>query len=194
MPDWKPIVGLSFNAADFDEYCKSRSWTNWRPAFIVLHNTGVPSLAQRPNGLTAQHIQSLVGFYRDTQHWRAGPHLFVDDHQIWVFTPLTTQGTHSPSWNSISLGIEMLGDYGAESFSTGRGLLVRRNAVSAMASLSRVLGLDPKGMKLHKEDPKTTHDCPGKNVKKADMIAEVQAAMAQLHGADHNPAVGHPDV
>jgi hypothetical protein len=185
MPNWKPIVGLSFNADQFDTYCHSLQWTAWRPSFVVLHNTAIPSLEQRPNGFTLKHIQGLEVFYRDEQKWSAGPHLFIDDRKIWVFTPLTMSGVHSPSWNKLALGIEMLGNYAVESFKTDRGLAVRKNAVAAMASLCAILGLDPVTIRLHKEDPKTTHDCPGKNVKKAEVIAEVQALIAERHGGDH---------
>jgi len=161
----------------------------WRPSFIALHNTASPSLAQRPNGLTKQHIKNLEAFYRDKQGWKAGPHLFVDDRQIWVFTPLTVSGVHSPSWNKIALGIEMLGNYETEAFDSGRGLKVRKNAVAAMATLSAILGLDPNGMRLHREDPATTHACPGKNVRKLEVIQEVTELMAQRHDGEHD--VGH---
>lgn len=189
---WKPIVGRSYNADGFEAYCQSLKWTSWRPSFITLHNTGVPNLAQRPGGFTRRHMDNLTAYYRDVQKWSSGPHLFIDDHQIWVFTPLTTPGTHSPSWNRTALGIEMLGDYDKDSFDSGRGLAVRRNAVSAMATLCEVLGLDPGTMKLHKEDKKTNHDCPGKKVSKAKVIAEVRAALA-AHAGDHSPSAPHPD-
>ncbi len=116
MAGWKGIVGESFSAKDFDSYCHTLQWTAWRPSFIALHNTASPSLAQRPKGLTKQHIKNLKSFYRDEQGWKAGPHLFVDDKQIWVFTPLTVSGVHSPSWNKTALGLEMLGDYDSEIF------------------------------------------------------------------------------
>jgi len=182
MQTWKGIIGKSFTPEEFDKYCHTLSWVQWRPSFIVLHNTGVPSLAQRPNGLTIEHIHSLVSYYRDSQKWKAGPHLFVDDKQIWVFTPLTLSGTHSPSWNKLALGVEMLGDFSKELFTEGRGAKVRDNAVAAIASLSAVLGIDPTTMKLHKEDPKTTHDCPGKNVIKKDFIKAVIETMSVRHG------------
>jgi hypothetical protein len=188
MANWKGIVGQSFTTDGFDSYCHALSWTQWRPSFIVLHNTASPSLKQRPNGLTKQHILNLEAFYRDEQKWSAGPHLFVDDKQIWVFTPLTVSGVHSPSFNKIALGIEMLGDYASEAFTSGRGGAVRKNVVAAMATLSAVLGLDPATMKLHKEDKATTHDCPGKNVVKADVIKSVQDLMAERHPGDHAPA------
>lgn len=183
---WKPIVALSFTAETFDSYCHGLVWGAWRPSFIVLHNTGSPTLAQRPSGLTLQHIKNLEAYYRDEKKWSAGPHLFIDDKQIWVFTPLTMSGVHSPSWNKLAFGIEMLGDYSKESFSTTRGLAVRKNAVAAMATLSAVLGLDPSSMKLHKEDKLTKHDCPGKNVDKQQVITEVQSLIVKRHNGDHN--------
>ena len=187
MPNtnWKQIVGLSFNAAQFDAYCHSLQWNAWRPSFITLHNTASPTLAQRPSGLTKTHIDNLVSFYRDTQKWSAGPHLFIDDKQIWVFTPLTMSGVHSPCFNKLALGFEMLGDYEKENFKTGRGLAVRKNAVAAIATVSAVLGLDPTTLRLHKEDTCTNHACPGKNVIKAEIIAEVQALIVARHGGGH---------
>jgi len=184
MADWKGIVGKNFSPADFVAYCHGLQWNAWRPSFIVLHNTGAPSLAERPDGLTRQHISTLEAFYRDTQKWSAGPHLFVDDRQIWVFTPLTTSGVHSPSWNKIALGIEMLGNFEVEAFDSGRGLAVRQNAIAAIATLSGILGLDPEAMKLHREDPLTTHACPGKNVRKLEVIQDVQDAIV-TEGGEH---------
>lgn len=183
---WKGIVDRSFDRVDFKTYCQGLQWSTWRPSFIVLHNTAVPSLAQRPNGLLQANILALQEYYRDQMKWSAGPHLFVDDRQIWVFTPLTVPGVHSPSWNQVSLGLEMLGDYAAESFTTGRGLAVQENAISAMATLCEVIGLQATTMRLHREDPKTTHFCPGKTVDKAAVIQAVQAAIDADHGGEHD--------
>jgi len=185
MPGWKGIIGKSYSTAEFDGYCHSLQWTAWRPSFIVLHNTASPSLAQRPEGLSAKHIKNLESFYRDKQKWKAGPHLFIDDKQIWVFTPLVVSGTHSPSWNKVALGVEMLGDYESEPFDTGRGLKVRKNTVAALATLSAILGLDPTTMKLHREDPLTTHACPGSKVRKLEIIQAVQDLLIARHAGEH---------
>lgn len=185
LPDWKGIIAKSFSPADFDSYCHELQWTAWRPSFIVLHNTASPSLAQRPKGLTEKHIRNLEGFYRDTQKWKAGPHLFIDDRQIWVFTPLTVSGTHSPSWNKVALGIEMLGDYEREAFDQGRGADARQNTICAIATLSAILGLEPTTMKVHREDPLTTHACPGKNVRKLEVIQAVQDLIIERHAGEH---------
>ena len=55
------------------------------------------------------------------------------------------------------------------------------NTVFALATLHTALSLDPEELRFHKEDKKTTHDCPGANVDKDDMIARIEAAM----GGDH---------
>ena len=185
MSHWKGIIGSNFTPDSFDQYCHSLQWSAWRPSFIVLHNTAIPSLAQRPNGFTKQHILNLQEYYKSLS-WSAGPHLFIDNLQIWVFTPLTVSGVHSPSWNKLALGIEMLGHYEQEAFHIGRGLAVRKNAVAAMATLSAVLGLDPQTMRLHREDPLTTHACPGKNVKKLEIIQEVQIELLKRHSGEHD--------
>jgi hypothetical protein len=185
MPDWKGIVGNEYSADDFDSYAHALHWTAWRPSFVVLHNTAVPTLAQRPNGFTKQHILNLEKYYRDEMHWKAGPHLFIDDKQIWVFTPLTVSGTHSPSYNKVALGVEMLGDYDKDDFDSGRGLKVQKNAVAAIATLSAILGIEPETMKLHKEDPLTTHACPGKHVVKNKFIQNVKDLIDQRHGGEH---------
>lgn len=186
MPTWKGIIGKSFTPAEFDAYCHTLQWTAWRPSFMVLHNTYMPTLAMRPDGLTKQHILNLENYFKG-QGWSAGPHLFIDDKQIWVFTPLTLSGVHSPSWNKQAIGIEMLGDFEKEAFTSGRGLAVRNNTAAAIATLSAVLGIDPDTMKLHKEDKKTTHKtCPGKNVVKADVIKTVKDLMATRHPGDHS--------
>ena len=184
-PNWKGIVGAAFSPDAFDKYCHSLQWLAWRPSFVALHNTAVPSLAQRPKGFTPQHMLNLVTYYRDTRKWKAGPHLFIDDKQIWVFTPLTVSGVHSPCFNKVALGVEMLGDYETESFDSGRGLLVRQNAVAALASLHAVLGIDPITLRLHKEDTCTDHNCPGKHVVKADVIKDIQVLLKERHGGDH---------
>ena len=74
MPQWKPIIGMGFDTISFDIYCKALTWTAWRPSFIVVHNTAIPNLSQRPQGFTRQHMQNLVAYYRDQKGWSAGPH------------------------------------------------------------------------------------------------------------------------
>lgn len=183
---WKGIVGKGFKPQDFEAYVGSLMFSAWRPQFVVLHNTAAPTLAQWHSISGEQRMRNLSDFYQNVQKWSAGPHLFVADDLIWAFTPLIVPGVHSPSWNSIAWGVEMVGDYNAEPFSDA----VRDNVVSALTTLHAALGLDPASLKLHKEDPKTTHDCPGRNVSKADIIQRVQDALAVRAQGEHSLAAG----
>lgn len=171
---WKGIVGLQFDAAGFAEYASHLTLGAWRPKFVVLHNTGSPRLSEWHSVSGAERMQNLQHYYRDQQKWSAGPHLFIADDAIWTFTPLTVQGVHSPSWNAVSWGVEMVGDYDAEPF----GVNVASNTAAALAALHKLGGLDPSTLKFHREDPKTTHrNCPGHNVVKAQIINAVRAEM-----------------
>lgn len=167
------IVGKKFTVAEFREYVKTIGKQNWVKR-IVLHNTATPSIAQRPGGvLTSQHIKNLKGYY-EGKGWNGAPHLFIDAEGIWVFNPLNETGIHSPSYNGSAWGVEMLGNFEVESFTSGLGAKIAENAESACAILAELQGwpdLNDQRLILHKEDKKTDHDCPGKNVKKGDFIA-----------------------
>lgn len=182
---WAGIINRAFTADTIGAYLHSLP----RPSFVrfvVVHNTGTPSLAtyrgyaNRKNPISdAQWLRNLEGYYRDKQGWKAGPHWFVTPNKagLLAFTPSTVPGTHSPSWNSQSLGVEMVGDYQSELFDPG----VRRNTIALLAEMHLWLGLDPGTIRFHREDAKTTHkDCPGKNVNKAQLIADVRAKMAEI--------------
>lgn len=176
---WAEIDGRARSIADFAAHVATTDWSGWRPSRIVIHNTAIPSLAQRPAGLTRAHLTNLETWYRDTNRWSAGPHLFIDDHAIHGFTPLNRRGVHSPSWNASAIGIELLGDYARESFDGGRGLAVRRLGAAAAALLCAALDIAPEAILFHRDDPRTTHSgCPGRNVVKAELVREVAAFMA----------------
>ncbi len=191
-----PAVKRAFGQEDFRKYVEALPSSKWRPSMIVWHNTAAPSLQQwlvsaekdRQAGLVPgiTRIGNLEAFFRDNNHWSGCPHLFIANDAIWVMNPLTAAGVHSPSWNSISFGIEHIGDFDVESDDSGAGLAVKNNGVFATAVLCEVFGIDPTNrIMLHKQDPKTTHDCPGSNmsVEKASMIASVENLLA---GGEHN--------
>ncbi|MBX6363990.1 MAG: N-acetylmuramoyl-L-alanine amidase [Gemmatimonadetes bacterium] len=181
---WKGVVGRGFTAEEFDRYVRSLTFPAWRPRFVVVHNTQVPMLAEWHRVPPERRMLGFVTYYRDEQRWSGGPHLFIADDRIWVFTPLTVPGVHSPSWNAVSLGVELVGDYDHEPMSPD----VWSNAVQALATLHDALGLDPGTLRFHKEDPKTTHTfCPGRAVDKAALIAAIRAEMASDAG-EHLPA------
>jgi hypothetical protein len=193
---WKGIVGKSFTPDAFEDYVATLKFSTWRPRFVVVHNTAVPNRktwdgwqTRNPPITDEKWAQNLVGFYRDTQRWSSGPHLFVTPAGILVFSHLTDSGTHSPAWNSISWGVETVGDFGSDKFEGS----IRDNLIAALATLHAAAGLQllpyargVGGLHFHKEDPKTTHkNCPGKNMGKAALIKAVHAEIERRHGGEH---------
>lgn len=167
---WQGIVGQLFTADEFALYVAGLTFDRWQPEFIVLHNTQIPNLAQWHDVPAARRIKGLVSWYRDEQKWSAGPHLFVADDGIWVFTPLDTRGVHSPSWNDVAWGVELVGDYDNEEF----GDAVKDNALAALTTLHEAMGWTDVHIRLHRDDPKTTHrGCPGRNVRREEIEAKV---------------------
>jgi hypothetical protein len=174
MGQWKGIIAKGFTAAEFEDYVRTLRFDQWRPQFVVVHNTGDPTFAEWHSVPPEERLSGLQSYYRDDQEWSAGPHLFVADDKIWVFTPLTTPGVHSPSWNHVSWGVEIVGDYDREVFRSD----VRANVISALTTLHEAIGLDPLTLKLHKEDPRTTHTyCPGSHISKNDIVSAIQHAL-----------------
>jgi hypothetical protein len=91
------------------------------------------------------------------------------------------QGVHSPSWNRISWGVELVGDYSIETMDPN----LLANAISALATLHGSLGLDPTMLKLHREDPLTTHLCPGNGISKASFINQVTGKLSTTFPGEH---------
>jgi len=159
------IVGKSFGIEQFANYVAKLDLSTFKPELIVVHHTSAPSLAQRPNGILPAHIPNLRDYY-EKLGWSAGPHLFVDDQQIWVFSPMTRRGVHAVSFNRNSWGLEMLGDYDSEDPKSGRGLAVMRNAAFAIRAMMVKLGKNSDCIRFHRDDPKTQKTCPGKKINK----------------------------
>lgn len=192
---WTPIVRKAFDLSQLKIYINSLSFQNWKPSLIVWHNTALPTITQweksyqqdLSNGLEPgiTRINSLENYFKG-MGWSAGPHAFVYKDKVWAFTPFNHKGTHSPSWNGISIGIEMIADFDKEDDDSGIGLLIKNNTIALTAMLCEKLNLNPEtAIKLHKEDKRTTHDCPGHNiaVDKEAMIDSVLEYMG--HGGEH---------
>lgn len=183
-----PFVGRRFTPPEFEDYLSEIEFTTFQPKYVVLHHTGVPSLAQRPNGFSEQHLRNLEHYYgapprpdgKGGKGWSGAPHLFIDDRDdgIIVFQRLDRRGVHAASFNSNSWGIEMLGNYDEEPFHTGRGAAIRDLAMEALALMCKRLGVKADTIRFHRDDPLTTKRCPGNKVSKADVIQRVSEKMS----------------
>jgi hypothetical protein len=210
-----PAVKRGFTPEAFRDYVASLPLSRWRPNKFVWHNTAAPSLQQwlkssaedKAQGLVPgqTRIGNLESFFKNNNGWSGCPHLFIAPDLIWVMNPLTAHGVHSPSWNDTSIGIEMIGDYNVENDEDGNGLAVKQNTILATAILCSAFGIEPSDGQvievrslrtvgtifLHKQDPKTTHDCPGRHIAddKLEMISAVRELMT---GGEHNPDPAPP--
>lgn len=186
---WRGIVGKVFRTeAELAGYFKNFTPGPFKPKFVVVHNTDAPDMAtykkwvDRGSPTDEQWALNLQGFYRDQQKWSAGPHWFVTPRSWIAFTPMGLQGTHTPSWNDRSLGIETVGSFESKDKFEGP---IKVNLIALLGMLHKKFGFTPlpyqlgvKGLHFHKEDKGTTHKtCPGKSMNKVLLITDVQNYM-----------------
>lgn len=182
------VVARKFTHAEFQSYLDGLKISPWAK-FVVVHNTSAPDIKlyrddwmKRPNWTPEQWLRNLVSYYSG-MGWSGGPHLFIPPQPdtVLVLNSLLVPGTHTPSWNRFSIGVETVGEFDREPF----GDPTRSNLIFALAALHGKLGLTPlpyslgeRGLHFHKEDAHTTHrDCPGRNMVKADLVNGVMTAM-----------------
>lgn len=179
-------VGKVWSPESFDSYLNSMEKPSWCKG-VCLHHTSSPSIATRPQGLLSQHIRNMEEFYK-TKGWRAGPHFFTDENEIFGMTPPNLKGIHAVSFNSSTIGIEVLGDYDTEFNDKGRGLECWKTAAAATAKILNWLNLEPNynTVLFHRDDPKTSKSCPGTKVQKPwvlDLIRAVNTKSVEIKSA-----------
>lgn len=159
-------IGEGKRATEFGSYVQSYNFGRIPPSWIVLHHTAIPSTlaARYPSGAVwdanesglsepqiyvkrKRQLDSLASYYHDGLGWTAGPHLFVDDRWIWLFTPMSAVGIHAKEGNSYgsganlhySIGIEVIGYYEHVTWDTATAANVR----AAVQALCTRLGISP---------------------------------------------------
>jgi hypothetical protein len=186
-------VGLVWTPDTLTQYLSRIKKSDWCEA-ITLHHTAEPSLVQRPKGFLIQHIESLRSYYRDDKGWSAGPHCFIDEDQIWGMCDFRRKGVHAVSFNRMTIGIEVLGNYHSEDPHSGRGLACWQTAAAAARVLLNWLDLDPSEdtVLFHRDDPETAKDCPGDQVKKDWVLSLIKKPVAPKSTETDKPDVGIP--
>lgn len=190
-----PIVGKCFpTAAQFLAYLDGLKWGTWRPRFVTMHHTGAPNLKtwrdwqSRPKPISdEQWMKNLAAYYGNEMKWSSGPQFFFTPNNFCVLSPPTGRGVHAVSFNAMSWGVECVGDFDVEKFDGA----VRDKYIEGLACLHIASGLalapyerGVRGLHFHRDDPKTTKTCPGKNVKKDEVIKLVQAKMLAMSGGE----------
>jgi hypothetical protein len=180
-------VGVVWTPQTLKTYLSTLTKPAWCKA-VTLHHTWSPSLADRPKGFTVQHIKNLESYYKSEDKakkkkaWSSGPHLFVDEDQLWGMCDFLKKGVHAVSFNSMSIGIEVLGNYDKkkEDPKSGRGLECWKTAAAATKVILDWLGLEAtaKTVLFHNEDPTTSKTCPGSAIEKAWVLQLITGADA----------------
>jgi hypothetical protein len=160
-------VGKVWTPATLKEYLTKVKRPAWCKA-VTLHHTAYPDLKMRPHGWKVQRMRNLQSYYQNTRKWKAGPHLFTDEDQIFGLSPMTSPGTHARKYNGDSIGVEVLGNYDVESPKSGRGLKCWKTTAEATAVLLDWLGKKPSAstVRFHRDNGITRKSCPGKKVQK----------------------------
>ena len=156
-------IGQGLTLEEFEAYVLSYDFGSIPPDYVVIHHTANPAASWAPAGgapnwdateagLSAaaikdkrkRQLDGIRNYYRDTLHWGAGPHLFIDDRFIWLFTPMYDEGIHAAEGNSYkdsagkyhySLGVEVVGNYTALRWPA----IIQRMVGGAVAILQRHL-------------------------------------------------------
>lgn len=216
-------IGQAHTVDSFAAYCAAYHFGSVPPDYVVLHHTANPDASWAPlnsdpkikwdrneAGLndaqirtkrTAQ-LDAIMRYYRDTLGWNCGPHLFIDDTYIWLFTPMYDVGIHAAAGNSYrdskqrlhySIGVEVIGYYEKQVWPAP----VAHNVGMALAILRRRLGtfgLDyrpgPRNTPAAHVGSLCSHrdfnkpSCPGKAITEAFYVGVAQAAWRELTGGD----------
>lgn len=191
-------VGKVFPTAQgFLSYLDSIKFSGWKPSYVVVHHTGAPTLknwldwqARKAPVTDAQWLKNLAAYYGNNLGWSSGPQFFFTPNNFCVLSPPEKRGIHAASFNGNSWGVEMVGNFDTETW----GGAYRQKYIEGLACLHMATGmaLDPyvrgkSGLHFHRDDPLTSKTCPGKNVAKPTMIAEIRAAMIRLGGGEAPP-------
>lgn len=157
------IVNRRITLAEFREMLVAFDFGPILPDKLVIHHTWKPTKADWAG---QRSINGLKAYY-EGKGWPAGPHLFVAEDGIWLFSPMNKDGIHAGTLNFHSIGIEVVGDYDNEVWS-GQ---TKTNALGVIKALMERLSIPQSQVFFHRDvSPKT---CPGRAITKEWLFAEL---------------------
>jgi len=186
------ILNKKFTIQEFVNYLNKKHFGNTPPFSLVIHHTWKPKIKDWKGQST---ILGLKKYY-ENKGWSAGPHIFVADDGIWLFTDMYSVGIHAGTGNatyvhkdgrtykgysvpssirdyfnfklqSYSIGIEIVGDYDNKIWSDN----IKRNALYCIKSLQLRLDISNENIFFHRDFSQKT--CPGKAISKSWLFSEL---------------------
>jgi len=166
------ILRRKLTKEEFKDYVNGKNFGSITPNKIVLHHTWRPTVETWAGERT---IDGLKRYYEGLG-WSAGPHIFVAEDGIWLFTDMSQVGIHAGNGNatwvqngvekqgfyytnatlkSYSIGVEVVGDYDEKVWENE----TRLNALACLSCLQKRLNIPNPEIHFHREySPKS---CPG---------------------------------
>lgn len=221
-------IGEALTIDEFAAYVAAYLFGTIPPEYVVFHHTANPDASWAPlntdprikwdrseSGATESQIKTkrkaqLDGIQRYYQSlgWNAGPHLFIDDKWIWLFTPMYDVGIHAKAGNSYrdrskklhyGLGIEVVGYYEKQVWPEP----IAHNVGMVLAILRRRLGTFSLDYRPGPRNTPSAHlgslcshrdfnkpQCPGAAITEQFYTQVAQRGWRELLGGD-NPRPSH---
>jgi len=194
MPSVANVGKVFSTAAEFLAYLETIRFTGWRPSFVTAHHTGSPTLKNWNDWQTRklpvtdeQWLQNLARYYGVDLGWSSAPHFFFTPKHYCVLFPPDRRGTHAKSFNGLSWGVEMVGNFDVETMPGD----LRRRYVAGLACLHIATGLKvlpykyaTQGLHFHRDDPLTSKTCAGKKIDRPAFAKAVQDQIMQMTGIE----------
>lgn len=190
------IVGKGLSREEFTQYVGAFDFGSIPPTSLVLHHTWRP---RKTEWKGYSSVLSLKKYYEGLG-WKAGPHAFVAEDKIWLFTPMDEIGIHAGEGNatwetntgkifqgfakptgakllSCSLGLEIVGDYDNEVWSCE----TYKNAVHVIKTLMAKLNISIDKVFFHRDFPSAHKSCPGTAITKDWVKAQLTDSVVCNH-------------
>lgn len=157
------IINRRLDLHEFRDYVATYDFGTQPANKLVIHHTWRPT---KEGWGGAHSIEGLKRYY-EGKGWPAGPHLFVAEDGIWLFSAMRQDGIHASELNHRSIGLEVVGDYDKEKW-TGK---TKENSLGVIKILIAQLGLDKNQIHFHRDiSPKT---CPGSAITREWLFGEL---------------------
>lgn len=221
-------IGQALTPAEFRQYCIDYKATGqfgqYPPSYFVFHHTYNPDASwasissnqatwwdRNEQGLTVAQIKTkrkpqldaIMNFYRNTYKWDVGPHIFVDNLFIWLFTPMyyvpiaQNEGNSYYKNNILRYGIacEVVGAYDHVQWPKP----IYDNVGYACACLKAVLGFELKytpapedrpdlhDMQLSGHEDYSEKSCPGTMIAPEFYVKAAQDGYARYQTPTNDP-------
>jgi len=157
------IINKKLSLEEFKDYVRTFNFGRFVANKLVIHHTWRPTKDQWKGESSIKGLKS----YYERKRWNAGPHIFIAEDGIWLFTPMNVKGIHAGVGNWRSIGIEVVGDYDTKKWSEK----TKEHALGAITVLMDKLDLNTEVVKFHRDF--SNKSCPGYAITKEWLFREI---------------------